>query len=166
MSNQIARKYTGQELSNRHNELSSKGEYGENHYQEAVQFVLERRGIECLPEVNIPDLSDSSKTRLRSMDLHLPDLDVAIELKLNANLRGVGQCMLYRQHHDKVLLLTYSDRPDVRKTLRDVDDVEYAVCVPGVTENPPVFDLRKSTGVGEILPEEVIIVEEEADDDA
>jgi hypothetical protein len=169
MTDDILEKPTGAEIQKRHMKLSVDGEYKEKHFQEAIEFVFERAGVECVSEAKVPNWIPKGKSGKRQVDLYLPDYDVAIELKLMANLRGVGQCMLYRQHYDAVILLTSDDRPDrkdVTDVLASIGGVEYAACTPGVTQHPPGLALKESTGVGELLPEEAIIVEEEANDDA
>jgi len=94
-----------------------------------------------------------SSYRGRRVDIYIPETDTAIELKIEASLRGLGQCALYASHHSESLLLVRSGKSEIRHAIQQREDIHYAVCTPGITKKPARFDFAEASSVADFMDE-------------
>jgi hypothetical protein len=130
-----------EELEQKHSDRYHHGVYREHQFQTAISRVLDRAGVDHETEYVV---GDDEQTELdengRRCDIYIPELDAAIELKLDPNIRGVGQCAYYSRFCAEVVMMfsgpkiADSHSPDVQGTLRQVSDVSYVGCIPKMTD--------------------------------
>ena len=117
----------------------SNDEFTEKLFSKAVCHVLDDNGVEYETEYKVGVGSNLSKRR--RCDIYIPATDTAIELKLKANMRGVGQCAFYSRYHSESILMVNGDPlSNHSKTIKEaciqIPGVKYALCKPGIYEKP------------------------------
>ena len=123
------------------------GNFREEHFKEAICYVLDQNEVEYETEHAFKDFSGRAGSA-RRCDIYIPETDTAIELKLEASMRGVGQCIYYTRFCREALLLSDGDPMQsghngaVQAAAEVASGVSYALCTPGVGERPPVLDIR------------------------
>jgi len=134
---------TGQQLAKEHhNFVSSPGKtYKEKYFQEAIEYVLIQNQIDYISEYTV----GKGDNQRRRADIYIPQTDTVIELKLEANLRGVGQAAYYAQHHRESILLCENHTEEVAKTIRSLPAVHYGTALPGPDENPPMLSITSDS---------------------
>jgi hypothetical protein len=141
--------YTGQELLEKIQTADQNGNYTEELFQEAISHVLDANGVEYISEHPL-GVDDRTDTR-RYCDIYIPKTDTAIELKLEATLTGVGQCVYYSRFCREALLLADGDpvtrghNSAVRQAVEITDGVHYGLCIPGPHKRPPLLDIKTNS---------------------
>jgi len=136
---------SGRELLDRVQEAYRNGQYTEALFSEAFCHILEANNVEYKTEHTIQTNAEDGAER--RCGIYIPETDMEIELNLNANLRGVGQCVYYARYCREAILISDGDPIDeghneaVRKAAEVAPGVKYALCIPGVAEDPAVMDL-------------------------
>jgi len=137
---------TAGELEKEHQRLHTNGDYKEKHFQEAIEFVLEKNGVEFESEKKITEHT-GKPTKGKRIDLYIPKTDTAIELKLEPNERGVGQAAYYATRHNESILLSQRGFHDqrIKDTVDRIPDVHYALAMPNLTATTPFMAVQKDT---------------------
>jgi len=133
-------------------EAIASGTFSEKLFQRSVCFVLDDAGVAFEREKKLkPQTADPDRGASlgRRCDIYIPETDTAIELKLQPNLRGVGQCAYYAQYCRETILLVDGDSatprsgaPAIREALRSVPGAGFGYCIPGVDERPSVISVE------------------------
>jgi hypothetical protein len=138
------------------------GDFCESDFRDAVTRILDHKRIEYETEKRV-------LPGIRRADIYLPDTDTAIELKLEPEMRGIGQCAHYSNHFTESILMSEGhDRGnwrEVAEAAKKVPGVVFSVVTPGVTQSPPQFGIRTTAmtefyrslsadSVGPLAPEE------------
>jgi len=141
----------GKEMQIEHHDLDCDGKYQESHFQEAIEHVLIKNRVKYKTEYCVN--SNNTDGRRRRMDIYLPETDTAIELKLKANIRGLGQCVKYANHHNEAVLLTAEHSAEVCEEMKQMNNCIYSVCTPGVHLPQPMFDFSNTTKEADFMRE-------------
>ena len=140
---------TANELLEKHQKLASNGSYREKHYHEAVEYILAANEIEYNSEYhiidNIRDQTTGKGNHRKYADIYIPETDTAIELKLDAGTRGLGQVTYYAQHHREAILMSQEHSPYIANATRSVPGVHYATVTPGIHRKPPTLDVMSDS---------------------
>lgn len=140
---------TANELLKKHQKLASNGDYREKHYHEAIEYVLAANGVEYDSEYHITDNIRNRTTgkgnHRKYADIYIPETDTAIELKLDAGTKGLGQVTYYAQHHREAVLISQEHSPYIANATRSVPGVHYATVTPGIHRQPPTLDVMSDS---------------------
>jgi len=128
--NQNNENINGQELAREHQKFAANQCYKEKHYQEAIEFVLAKNGIEYKSEYKVNAKQDTDYSYSRRADIYIPETDTAIELKLSADMSGLGQATHYAQHHREGLLMVDETNRSIAETIRSVPGVYFCEATP------------------------------------
>ena len=139
--NQNGEWISGNKLSKEHTEFETDRNkcYKEKYFQEAIEFVLAKNGVEYESEYKVNSRSNSHHSQGRRADIYIPATDTAIELKISPGTRGLGQAVYYAQHHRESILITDIYKRDIAETIRSVPGVHFGTAIPGVHKDPPVL---------------------------
>lgn len=135
----------GRDILDRIQEAYRNGNYTEDLFAESVCHVLESNNVEY--ETEHPIKSDGPDDKYRRCDIYIPSTDTAIELKISANLRGIGQCVYYSRFCREAILLADGDPLEeghetvVRQAAEITSGVKYGLCIPGGHKSPPVMQI-------------------------
>jgi len=139
---------TANQILERVQDAAARGQYSEKLFKLSVCKVLEENGVEFETEYPIgPNHPDADPRRC---DIYIPKTDTAIELKIQASMRGVGQCVYYTRYCKSALLLADGDPPEnghnraVREAAEVATGVHYGLCIPGLRKRPPMMSIRTS----------------------
>jgi len=122
--------------------------FREDDLRDSVCYVLDDNGVEYETEYAI---GSSDAGRPRYCDIYIPATDTAIELKLTANLRGVGQCVYYSRYCREAILLADGDPPSAghnsaaMRAAEVAAGVKYALCLPNLGTQPAEMEIRTNS---------------------
>lgn len=130
---------TTQRLRQRVQNAAASDNFTEDLLQECICHVLDENGVAYETEYPIGE-SDAGNARF--CDIYIPATDTAIELKLSANLRGIGQCVYYSRYCREAILLSDGDpvsaghNSAVMRAAEVSTGVKYGLCIPKLAERP------------------------------
>lgn len=128
--NQNGEYITGQELSKEHHSFVVNDEYKEKHFQEAIEYVLSKNDIDYHSEYKVNAKPDTHHSHGRRADIYIPDTDTAIELKLFADMSGLGQATYYAQYHREAVLMVDNCKNDIAESIRSIPGVYFCESTP------------------------------------
>jgi hypothetical protein len=131
------------EIAERNRDRHSDGEYTEKDFQEMIEVILEYNGVEYESEKTIipPTEQGENKAHSKRCDIYIPKTDTVIELKLEADLRGIGQACYYAQFHRECLLLAEEVSQSVHRCAMSVPGIHTGIITP-LLQNGAGFDLK------------------------
>lgn len=139
---------TAQRLRQRVKKAAAAGDFSEDLLQECVCHVLDENGV---PYETEHPIGQSDAGNARFCDIYIPATDSAIELKLSANLRGIGQCVYYSRYCREAILLSDGDpvsaghNSAVMRAAEVSTGVKYGLCIPKLAEQPTGLEILSNS---------------------
>lgn len=124
-------------------------DFSEADFNEAICRVLDANNVEYETEHVFKTYTSGKGMHGRRCDIYIPETDTAIELKLKASMKGVGQCVYYTRFCREAILLADGDTldgsghsPAVHAAAQVAPGVKYGLCIPGPAQSPPMLDIQ------------------------